>query len=439
MRQFVLLWVLWLAGWVSFLSGLVLNEVNFSTFDGPHYSLAFDEAPIPYSSAIGGDKVRIKSKEGFDYSCLIPAAKPPPKPKEEKKEETPNVAELLEPLRQYCLQLKQGWWTYEYCHGKSLLQYHDEPDKMKPRVEYKLGDFMKSESLVSQHNANTNVNANQNEGYVSQQLKHGTICDLTGRHRETEVRFACNLQTVEQISLVKEISTCKYLVIINTPRLCKPGVSENAHSQEITCRPIITDEKFIELVSGMDEKLFCKSHPSKSSGEELAEVLASSKRLPLKIHFFEDSDLKKPPLVVKDDLVTTKESSISKKDPSKLTSDELTQIVNQFWKSLNKQGEIDRSQIKVLILEDLPSEDDELKDLLTLRNPVTSELLRKETEFDDHDDDNEEVEEDEDEDETQGEHQRNLEFEGEEKDNVAEEEWELEIEVELKLEEHENQ
>jgi len=84
MRQFVLLWVLWLAGWVSFLSGLVLNEVNFSAFDGPHYSLAFDEAPIPYSSAIGGDKVRIKSKEGFDYSCLIPAAKPPPKPKEEK-------------------------------------------------------------------------------------------------------------------------------------------------------------------------------------------------------------------------------------------------------------------------------------------------------------------------------------------------------------------
>jgi endoplasmic reticulum lectin 1 len=33
----------------------------------------------------------------------------------------------------------QGWWKYEYCHGKQVIQYHDFNDGATKRLEVSLG------------------------------------------------------------------------------------------------------------------------------------------------------------------------------------------------------------------------------------------------------------------------------------------------------------
>ena len=42
----------------------------------------------------------------------------------------PDVATLLEPLTDLpCLFKTKDWWTYEFCYGRHIKQYHLENDK----------------------------------------------------------------------------------------------------------------------------------------------------------------------------------------------------------------------------------------------------------------------------------------------------------------------
>lgn len=79
--------------------------------------------------------------------------------------------------------------------------------------------------------------------YLVQRWGEGTICDKTGRNREIEVQFHCSTTTTDTIMFVKETSTCKYSLVIHTPRLCsEPGFKSRAEQTEaalIRCRQIV--------------------------------------------------------------------------------------------------------------------------------------------------------------------------------------------------------
>ncbi len=85
--------------------------------------------------------------------------------------------------------------------------------------------------------------------YLSQKLSGGTTCDLTGSPRRVEIQFHCHPQSVDRIGLIKEVSTCSYLMIIYTPRLCDdvaflPPREERAAG--ITCREVVREEEVEE-------------------------------------------------------------------------------------------------------------------------------------------------------------------------------------------------
>jgi protein OS-9 len=59
-------------------------------------------------------------------------------------------------------------------------------------------------------------------------------------------QFHCNPQSADRISMIKETSTCSYLMVVDTPRLCRdvafqPPQVNLAHS--INCKPVIPDSE----------------------------------------------------------------------------------------------------------------------------------------------------------------------------------------------------
>jgi len=80
--------------------------------------------------------------------------------------------------------------------------------------------------------------------YLSQKLSGGTTCDLTGSPRRVEIQFHCHPQSADRIGWIKEISTCAYLMVIYTPRLCNdvaflPPREEKA--EQISCREVVAE------------------------------------------------------------------------------------------------------------------------------------------------------------------------------------------------------
>ena len=80
--------------------------------------------------------------------------------------------------------------------------------------------------------------------YLSQKLSGGTTCDLTGSPRRVEVQFHCYPQSADRIEMIKEVSTCSYLMVIYTPRLCDdvaflPPRKEKAES--IVCKEVVKE------------------------------------------------------------------------------------------------------------------------------------------------------------------------------------------------------
>ncbi|WRT64659.1 uncharacterized protein IL334_001593 [Kwoniella shivajii] len=124
-------------------------------------------------------------------------------------------------------------------------------------------------SSNSNPNANANVNSNsassssslttssgkgqgQSSRYLVQKWSHGTRCDKTGRPREVEVQIHCSMTTTDMIYMIKELSICRYVVIIHSPYLCDlPGFKRHEDLNEvksagIKCRQVIDDQDWIE-------------------------------------------------------------------------------------------------------------------------------------------------------------------------------------------------
>ena len=194
--------------------------------------------------------------------------------------------ELLKDMEGNCMYFFSGWWSYSFCYNTNVKQFHQLPPgkgaPTYPPVEdpatpsYVLGKFpapppkesqakarldgpapARREELSSSKNAvqkptKANIPKLKSRGavrYLSQTLSGGTTCDLTGRDRRVEVQFHCHPQSGDRIGWIKEVSTCAYLMVIYTPRLCNevaflPNKGEKAH--QISCAEILDDESEVK-------------------------------------------------------------------------------------------------------------------------------------------------------------------------------------------------
>jgi hypothetical protein len=257
-------------------------DVNIhGPFDEPGYILQTDIQSILQSSD-NATEYQLMVLHGRKYMCSIPrsgadstdiiegrAPQDEPmvsQPAESDSENGPstNLAlaktkalELLQPLSNYCLYYPIGYWTYAICYGRDIRQFHPAPYQMgKPLVPkegtavYTLGQFDEADEMTS-------IKSTGSTNYASQMVRKGTVCDLTGEERTVEIQYFCSPRvSSDTVMMVKEVKTCHYRVVINTPRLCSdvafsPPKEPGVH--EVSCRPIVSDEQQVSDL--LDETL----------------------------------------------------------------------------------------------------------------------------------------------------------------------------------------
>lgn len=121
-----------------------------------------------------------------------------------------------------CLNGGTGWWKFEFCYGKSVEQYHTEKDGR--RISINLGLFDKEKHLewIKKHPHKRPKPLDQRK-----QLSHfysgGTVCDKTGKPRQTEVKLKCleNPSSPSAVSLyLLEPKYCEYILGVESPLIC---------------------------------------------------------------------------------------------------------------------------------------------------------------------------------------------------------------------------
>ena len=119
--------------------------------------------------------------------------------------------DLLKGMQGNCIYFWSGWWSYRYCYGEGVKQFHQLPPRQGipayPPVEdpgvvgFMLGQVEKSKTdekgLQESKGAKTagdttkvvgELEARGDIRYLVQKLGGGTTCDLTGKDRKIEIQ-----------------------------------------------------------------------------------------------------------------------------------------------------------------------------------------------------------------------------------------------------------
>lgn len=213
---------------------------------------------------------------GEEHLCTIPIVDTPPRNETSEAEaratEKKELArasdrgwELLQDLEGKCLFFVSGWWSYSFCYNAEITQFHQLPPqpgkdptpdpttskyvlgraKGKPSRHDEWGNEIELRKAKKIEPPKTELQVKGDTRYLVQKMEGGTICDLTGKPRRVEVQYHCSAHLPDRIGYIKEVTTCSYLLVVYTARLCNdvafmPPKESKANS--IICRAIVPEE-----------------------------------------------------------------------------------------------------------------------------------------------------------------------------------------------------
>lgn len=182
---------------------------------------------------------------------------------------TDRGLELLKEMEDTCMYYVSGWWSYSFCYKKQVKQFHAKSGPGVPNYppiedqtshSFVLGKFQRDDDEESEADpgssskpAKASTAELQTKGesrYLVQRLSGGTVCDLTGAERKIEVQFHCHPQSTDRIGWIKELTTCSYLMVIYTPRLCHDVAFQLPQFEEthsIQCREILAPDEIADF------------------------------------------------------------------------------------------------------------------------------------------------------------------------------------------------
>ncbi|KAF8852348.1 hypothetical protein BDZ45DRAFT_659379 [Acephala macrosclerotiorum] len=232
------------------------------------------------------------------HLCTIPIVDIPPKNEtsaaEARATEQKELAratdkgwELLQDLEGNCLYFVSGWWSYSFCYNNEITQFHQLPPQPgKPMLppqrdpttkQFVLGKAHGKESTedewgnqIDVHKGKqaeqppkTELQVKGDSRYLVQKMDGGTTCDLTGKPRRVEVQFHCNPHVSDRIGYIKEVTTCSYLMVVYTPRLCSDIAfmpPKETKANIIICRTVVPEEELNKLTYERDVKFIELNH-----------------------------------------------------------------------------------------------------------------------------------------------------------------------------------
>jgi len=253
---------------------------NSKSIDSQHST---PNSPVEHVFDPAHETYEIMNMNGEKHLCTIPIVEPHIRNETSEAEaratEQKELAratdrgwELLKDLDGNCLYFISGWWSYSFCYNSEIKQFHQLPPQPgKPAgppqpdpntKEYVLGKAKPTHekqdewgNQVDVHRGpkhsehpKTELQIKGDTRYLVQKMEGGTICDLTGKPRKVEVQYHCNPQVTDRIGYIKEVTTCSYVMVVYTPRLCDdvaflPPKEEKAN--EIVCRVIVPEDELL--------------------------------------------------------------------------------------------------------------------------------------------------------------------------------------------------
>ncbi|XP_031466251.1 protein OS-9 [Phasianus colchicus] len=228
------------------------GALNMRELSDMAYGLEILREPVLAGQQQTADVVTVSSVFQQRYECRLPPAalhRPPEPPPESRPYNGSGVAELLRPMAAApCLLKTKDWWTYRFCYGKHIQQYHVEDSEIKGDILF-LGHF---QSAFDWDDAAAQASTQHRlKRYHSQSYGNGSRCDLTGSPREAEVRFVCEEGAGDYIARVDEPHSCSYVLTVHTGRLCQhpwlrppPG----AAPLNIRCQPALSPQQYVRYV-----------------------------------------------------------------------------------------------------------------------------------------------------------------------------------------------
>jgi protein OS-9 len=248
--------------------------LDFDELKSIYYGIDILDKPLLLQNEPPNDAVILSSKYGQLYQCTHPPVLSLQDQKQaDYKARNSSVVELLSPLKtRSCLSYTKGWWTYEFCYGREIKQYHAEDGKIVGDVIF-LGNF---ESDFDWSNASAKLSQKQKsaERYHSQTYVNGSYCELIDKARTTEARFICQEGHGDYIAGVDERETCSYVMTVHTSRICSHpqfGPPTSMKTVTISCNPLLTVseyEIYIQDAESSDKVAAETSTPSNTEKEE---------------------------------------------------------------------------------------------------------------------------------------------------------------------------
>ncbi|CAG8749794.1 10457_t:CDS:2, partial [Cetraspora pellucida] len=187
--------------------------------------------------------ILMRSDSGQPFLCQIPLVANQTAVEENKQEENRNDVDLM----------KKGLDLLKPMESHCLIHYHmQQPGADEPKSIFTLGQYTSLHASLppsnkdsdDQNSLGTDLQAGSGKKYLVQRWGGGSICDLTGKPRQVEIQFHCNPQPGDSIAIAKETSTCNYLVIIHTSRLCNDSAflsKTTLNVNNIECRRVVPD------------------------------------------------------------------------------------------------------------------------------------------------------------------------------------------------------
>lgn len=245
----------WLRGlYVFFLTCLlsVYAFLNLEELNEMKYGIQI--LPDPVIMGQMEDVMLVSNKYKQLYECRLPAQavrfhQDPVSEPDVQGYSGPGVPELLKPMQTAaCLIKTKDWWTYEFCYGQHIRQYHLEDSEIKGDVLF-LG-YYDTEFDWTNETAKASKQ-HKLKRYHSQSYVNGSKCDLNGSPRETEVRFVCEEGSTDFISRVDEPQSCRYVLTVHTSRTCQHPLlrpPSTAKPQGIVCQPALSAQQYMDYV-----------------------------------------------------------------------------------------------------------------------------------------------------------------------------------------------
>ncbi|XP_062321625.1 protein OS-9 isoform X1 [Osmerus eperlanus] len=249
--------VRWLRGlYVFFLTCLLYVSafLNLEELNEMKYGIQILPDPVIMGQVKTEEVMLVSSKYKQLYECRLPVQavrfhQDPASEPDNQGYSGLSIPDLLKPMHSApCLVKTKDWWTYEFCLGKHIRQYHLEDTEIRGDVLF-LG-YYESEFDWSNETAKASKQ-HRLKRYHSQSYVNGSKCDLNGSHRETEVRFVCEEGSGDYISRVDEPQSCRYVLTIHTSRTClhpylRPP--STAKPQGIVCQPALSAQQYMDYV-----------------------------------------------------------------------------------------------------------------------------------------------------------------------------------------------